>query len=455
MPDVADLEAVYDTLDAGHGREHIAAVRRGAAELAAKYAPRDAELIDLAARLHAIGIAAGRERHEMEGARAIDPAEIRSVAVRRYPGARRAAFAWRGDMDLYDTSSFQSIEGLKVALALGTRYAMAQTLFMSTRLTLDETAARAWAAHYGVDRGADEIPRFIAWMREHVELRHASPYPVESERPFVMELGNHGHLHYDTDTAGAPGNGWKAGARSGEGDYPWLGEDKSSFGDQRDNILEAERWFQRCLDFVPRSWAKPGRGNDAYTPAAVAAAGCEVASGSDIRPSDNALRQPPPHHPGETGLVELTARYPGDPQHIHHFDMLTFWLHRAHRLGIPMVLMCHQHLRQFDGTACARLTEALLRHALAGFSGDLYVDTVYGIGVYWRDVLSPTSAVVRVTCEDGRVTLTNGSERDVVRVPVDIQLADGGRITGLVSVASGGMAVVDVAVGPAGAVGAT
>ncbi|RKT45584.1 hypothetical protein [Thiocapsa rosea] len=382
-----------------------------------------------------------------EGARAIDSAEIRSVVVRRYPGARRAAFAWRGDMDLYDTSSFQSIEGLEVALALGARYGIAQTLFMSTRLTLDETAAREWAAHYGVDRGADEIPRFIAWMREHVELRHASPYPVESERPYVMELGNHGHLHYDTDTAGAPGNGWKAGARPGEGDYPWLGEDKGSFGDQRDNILEAERWFRRCLDFVPRSWAKPGRGNDSYTPAAVEAAGCEVASGSDIRPSDNALRQPPPHHPAETRLVELTARYPGDPQHIHHFDMLRFWLHRAHRLGIPMVLMCHQHLRQFDGTACARLTEALLRHALGGFRGDLYLDTVYGIGVYWRDVLSPSSAVVRVTHEAGRVTLTNGSERDLVRVPVDIQLADGGRITRLVSVASGERVVVGVAVG--------
>lgn len=384
-------------------------------------------------------------RIEHEGCRHIVASEIQDVAIWRYPGARRAAFAWRGDMDLYDTSSFQSIAGLEVALGLGARYGLAQSLFLSTRLSLDVAAARAWADHYGVDRGAAEIPRLIAWLRERVALRHRCPYPAVTDRPYVMELGNHGHLHFDTDTAGAPENGWRAGARAGEGHpYPWVGEDRSSCGEQRDNILEAQRWCERALGFRPRSWAKPGRGNDAFTPAAVAAAGLEVASGSDIRARDNALHQPPPHHPVATNLVELTARYPSDPQHIYHLAMLRFWLHRAQRLGIPMILMAHQHLRQFAGSACAKLTEALLQEAVAGFQGDLYLDTVYGIGVWWREVLSPHTAVVRLKQEGGRLTLTNGSERDLDKVPVDIRLADGGRMTRLVSVPAGGAVEFDL-----------
>ena len=380
------------------------------------------------------------------GCRPIAAAEIQGVVLSRYPGARRAAFAWRGDMDLYDTASFQSIAGLEVALGLGARYGIAQSLFLSTRLSLDEGAARAWADHYGVDRGAAEIPRFITWLRERVALRYRCPYPAVTERPYVMELGNHGHLHFDTDTAGAPENGWRAGARAGEGHpYPWVGEDRSSFGEQRDNILAAQRWCERYLGFRPRSWAKPGRGNDAFTPAAVAAAGLEVASGSDIRARDNALRQPPPHHPAGTDLVELTARYPSDPQHIYHWAMLRFWLHRAWRLGIPMVLLVHQHLRQFAGGACARLTEALLREAVAGFNGDLYLDTVYGIGAWWRDVLNPRTAVVRLSREGGCLRLTNGGERDLEHLPVDIRLTDGGRLTRLVTVPAG--ETVEIALG--------
>ncbi len=63
------------------------------------------------------------------------------------------------------------------------------------------------------------------------------------------------------------------------GALPWVGEDTSSFGEQRDNILEAARWCERCFGFVPRSWAKPGRGNDADTAQAAAAATSCSASG--------------------------------------------------------------------------------------------------------------------------------------------------------------------------------
>jgi len=371
------------------------------------------------------------------GCRAVDPSELVDAEIRRYPGGRRSTFSWRGDMDLYDTATFQTIEGLEDALGLGARYGVAQTMYLSTRLSLDPVAAAQWASHYGVSRGADDIPAFIEWMRAKVDLRHEAPYPATSDKPFVMELGNHGHLHYATDTSGDPGNGWKPGARPGDGRYPWQGDDRSSFGDQRDNTLEAARWFEKSVGFVPRSWAKPGRGNDRYSAAAVEAAGCEVTSGSDIRPRDNVLRQPPPHHPSGTKVVELTARYPSDPQHIQHLAMLEFWMARGHRLGRPLIILVHQHMRQFDGVICSTFTEHILDHAVNGFHGDLYIDTVYGVGRYWLDVLSPQTRQIEVRVTADGVSVMNHSARTIASVPLDLRLRSGERLTRLLDLAPG------------------
>jgi len=369
---------------------------------------------------------------------------IQEARMVRYPGARRSAFVWRGDMDLYDTSTLQSVEGLETALGLASRYCFPQTMCLSTRLSLDEAAAQEWADHYGVDRGAAEIPRFIQWLREDVDLRHRCAYPAQSDRPYLMELGNHGHLHYDTATSAAPGNGWRSHARMGAGPYSWMGEDTSSFGEQRDNVLEAARWCERLLDFTPRSWAKPGRCNDADTPRAVQAAGCSVQSGSDIRARDNVLFQPPPHHPGGTDAVELTTRYPCDPQHIYHWGMLQFWLHRSCRLGLPMVYMCHQHMRQFEGPACTRITEQLLRSVIADIHGECYIDTLFGIGEYWRQVLSPKTRQVSVTLTGTRLEVENRSSTNLDRVPVDLVLADGKHSTVLFSVQGGSSRTIDL-----------
>ena len=387
-------------------------------------------------------------RLEYDGCRLAVEEKIEQATIARYPGGRRSAFAWRGDMDLYDTLTKQSIEGLEVALGLAARYAFPQTMCLSTRLAFDEAAARAWAAHDGRDHGAAEIPRFIQWLQDKVELRHAGAYPALSPKPYVMELGNHGHLHYDTATSAAPENGWKSHARMGAGRYAWMGADGSSFGEQRDNILEAARWCKRLLGFTPRSWAKPGRCNDADTARAAEAAGCEVLSGSDIRARDNVLFQPPPHHPGGTRAVELTTRYPCDPQHIQHVAMLRFWLHRSRRLGLPMVYMCHQHLRQFEGHACTRFTEYLLRSGLADFQGEFHVDTLFGIGKYWREVLSPQTRCVTVLLEGTRLMVENRSDMDFVGIPVDLVLAGGGRSTVLVSVRSGARQILDLAAAP-------
>ena len=372
-------------------------------------------------------------------------AAIDRAVITRYPGGRRSAFAWRGDMDLYDTSTLQSIEGLESALGLAARYCFPQTMCLSTRLSFDGAAATEWAQHYGVDRGASEIPRFIRWLQERVELRHSCAYPAVSHKPFVLELGNHGHLHYDTSTSAAPGNAWKSHARMGAGSYPWIGSDISSFGEQRDNALEARHWSERLFSFTPRTWAKPGRCNDADTPRAVEAAGCEVLSGSDIGAIDNVLYQPPPHHPGGTETVELTSRYPGDPQHIHHLAMLLFWLHRSQRLGLPMVYMCHQHMRQFEGQACTRFTEFMLRTVLANFNGDFYIDTLFGIGKYWREVLSLKTRRVTVLINGKSIVVENQSDIDLERIPVDLHLAGGAQSTLLFSVKSGESVEIDIA----------
>ena len=367
-------------------------------------------------------------------------AEARPVRaeISRYPGGRRSAFVWRGDMDLYDVRTFQSIAGLETALGLSARYAFPQTMCLSTRLSFDEAAAREWAEHAGIETGAAEIPRFVQWLRDRVDLRHAAAFPAQGAgKPFLLELGNHGHLHYDTAAAAAPENGWKSHAKMGAGRYPWMGDDASSFGEQRDNILEAARWFRKLLGYVPRSWAKPGRCNDADTARAAAAAGCDVLSGSDIRARDNVLFQPPPHHPGGTDAVELTSRYPPDPQHVHHYAMLRFWLHRSCRLGRPMVFMCHQHLRQWEGPACGRCAEHLLRGALADCHGEFAIDTLFGVGKYWREVLSPQTHRVAVALDGARLRIENRGDADFARVPVDLELANGGRTTVLVSVRGG------------------
>jgi hypothetical protein len=380
-----------------------------------------------------------------DGCRFASETRIVRAGIARYPGGRRSAFAWRGDMDLYDVRTFQSIEGLETTLGLAARYAFPQTMCLSTRLSLDENAAREWAAHTGSKTGWEEISRFIQWMKDKVDLCHAAPYPARGAgKPYVLELGNHGHLHYDTAAAAAPENSWKSHAKMGAGRYPWMGGDVSSFGEQRDNLLEAARWFGNCFGFVPRSWAKPGRCNDADTARAAEAAGCEVLSGSDIRARDNVLFQPPPHHPGGTGAVELTSRYPPDPVHSNHAAMLLFWLHRSQRLDRPMVYMCHQHMRQWEGDACSRITERLLRAVLADSHGEFYIDTLFGVGKYWREVLSPKTRRVAVRLDGTRLHVDNRSDWNFDRLPVDVELDDGSRSTVLVDVPSGQAIEVDL-----------
>jgi hypothetical protein len=369
------------------------------------------------------------------------PSPVAAALVSRYPGARRAAFAWRGDMDHYDTVSFQSIEGLRTTLGLAARYRVPQTMFLSTRLTLDADETTAFYRHFGGERGAEEVPAFVGWLRENADLRHTAPYPFEPGRPFVLELGNHMHLHYGTDAAAAPENGWKRGARMGDGRYAWSVPGADSFTEQRDNAREAARRQEEAFGFRPRSWAMPDSTKDEHTPKAVAAAGCDVLSDSVGGSSANVIRQPAPFVPEGTSAVELTKRFPGDPESLTQAKMFLYWAHRARRRGIPVLFMCHQHMRQFAGTACTRLTEYVIREALTAFNGDLFVDTVWGVGSYWLAALGPRAAV-HVEVEGGVAVVRNGSDRHLSAVPVDLVLASGRRSTVLVDLPAG--AVVQV-----------
>jgi hypothetical protein len=354
---------------------------------------------------------------------------IVEAKVSRYPGGRRAAFAWRGDMDHYDRASFQSIEGLERTLGLAARYRFPQTMYLSSRLCLDESEARTFYNRFGVDRGADEIPAFIHWMREKVELRHSAPYPFDPSKPYCLELGNHMHLHYGTDASSTHENGWTRQARMGAGPYTWQGSDRSSFGEQRDNALECRRRMEKALGFTPLSWAMPDSTRDSDTPRAVEAAGCLVTSDVDAGPWENVLSQPPPHHPMGTDLVELTKRYPGDPEDGIHVAMILYWVHRAWRQGIPVVYMGHQHLRQFNGEAGLRCTEALLRHILHDFHGDLWIDTVFGVGSYWGQALSPRTGSIGIECRAGQVRVRHGGKAPLTAVPVDVRTRGGRQFT--------------------------
>lgn len=362
----------------------------------------------------------------------VESAQIVNAEITRYANASRAAFAWRGDMDHYDTSTFQSIEGLTQTLGLATRYRFPQTMYLSARLTLLLQEAREFYGHFGVERGEEEIPRFISWIRDNVDLHHQLAYPFDSGKPYAIELGNHNFLHYGTDAAAAPGNGWKIGARMGDGDYEWLGTNKDSLAEQRDNALAARQLCVKLFDFAPRSWAMPDSTKDQYTPAAMEAAGCQVLSDSDGSHKDNVLFQPPPHHPAGSTAVELTKRYPGDPENIFHLGMIQYWMHRAHRRGLPIIFMCHQHMRQYSGHGCSRFTEYILRYALTGFNGDLHINTVYGVGIYWNEVFSPQNRKVYIEQRTDAVVVRNTGQVNLSAVPVDLFYQDGELATVLI-----------------------
>ncbi len=363
----------------------------------------------------------------------------RAAGVRRWKGGAGAAFAWRGDQDLYDPATFQSEAGLRVALGLARRFRIPSTLFLSGRLSLDQEAHEAFCRQFRWDRRSNEIPDFVRFLREEVTIDPVLEFPVTTGRELAVEIGNHMFIHLGTHAAADPGNQWKSHAWIGEGSYPWHhGEPGDSFTEQRDNALANSRLIKEVLGVKVTSWGVPGRVYDENTPRAVEAAGLEVGTDTNASAFTNVLRLVPPHHPaGCERLVEITKKYPGDPDNAYKLAMLKYWLHAARRSNGAFLFMAHHHLLLYQGSSCYHITEEFLRHVLGDCDGDFYVGTVTALGRYWRDVLSPRTRVVEARLEDGEVLLSNAGQHDLKGLPVEIQLANGGSFMVLADVRAG------------------
>lgn len=366
------------------------------------------------------------------------------AGISRWKGGCRAAFAWRGDQDLYDPATFQSAEGLRIALGLSRRFRLPSTLFLSGRLSLIEEEHRAFCEHFGWDRRSEEVPGFVDFLREEVDLKQTFEFPLESDRELAMEIGNHMYLHLGTHAAADPGNGWKQFSWIGEGEYPWhTGQSGDSFSEQRDNALKNAEVIREHLGFEVSSWGVPGRVYDENTPQAVEAAGIEIGTDTNASAFTNVLRLVPPHHPdGCERLVEITKKYPGDPDNAYKLAMLKYWLHAARRAQGTFLFMAHHHLLLYEGWSCYHITEEFFRHVLADCDGDFYVATVTALGRYWRDVLSPKTRVVEVRIDRERVVVANSGHRDLHGLPVEIELETGGSFMVLADVEAGQEAVV-------------
>jgi hypothetical protein len=359
--------------------------------------------------------------------------------VRRWKYGHRAAFAWRGDQDLYDPPTFQDAQGLREVLGLARRYRMPSTLYLSGRLSLVEDEHRQFCTKLGLDKRTAEIPSFVDFLRREVTLEPEQEFPHTSGTLYACELGNHYYLHYQSYVVAHEGNGWTWDAGLAAGTYPWMtGSKGDTLAEQRDNARANADLFERVLGVRPASWGIPARCNDANTPRALEAAGVEVSSDSNARRADNVLRMRPPHIPeGCDRLVELTKVYPGDPLTYYHHGMLRWWLGHALRTGKAFVFMGHHHLRLYQSAACIRYTEALLRDVISGSNDAFWPATITAIGRYWRDVLSPTCRALEVRVEAGRVWVKNSGSRNLEAIPVDIELAGGGRTCALLTLGPG------------------
>ncbi|MBD3331771.1 hypothetical protein GF356_02880 [candidate division GN15 bacterium] len=317
-------------------------------------------------------------------------------------------------------------------------------MFLSGRLSLVEAEHHAFCDHFGWDRKSNEIEGFIGFLRDEVDLTAMLEFPMQSERDLAMEIGNHMYLHLGTHVAADPGNGWKSHAWIGEGDYPWHhGEVGDSFTEQRDNAIKNADVIRNLLGVEVTSWGVPGRVYDENTSRAVEAAGIEVGTDTNASAFTNVLRLVPPHHPkGCDRLVEITKKYPGDPNNAYKLAMLKYWLHAARRAGGTFLFMAHHHLLLYEGWGCYHITEEFFRHVLADCDGDFYVATVTALGRYWRDVLSPKTRVIELNVDQGRVVARNTGDRDLEGLPVEIEFSDGGSLMVLASVKAGHEVVV-------------
>jgi hypothetical protein len=221
----------------------------------------------------------------------------------------------------------------------------------------------------------------------------------------------------------------------GDGHYPWQSEEKGSFAEQRDNALHNVKTIQEKLGVEVRSWGVPGRVYDSETPRAVEAAGTEVASDTDASAWTNVMELPPPHHPkGTERLVELTKKYPGDPDNAYKVATLKYWMGLARRTRRVFLFMAHHHLLRYEGIAGTHCAEAILRYAIEDCKGDFFISTVTGIGRYWDRVLCPQHRWVATTLEESTLVVSNKGNEPLNSVPVEITFSENKQLLVLVDI---------------------
>ena len=372
---------------------------------------------------------------------------ISKVDINRWQGGALAGFAWRGDMDLYDPATFQSVEGLRWVLDLCARFRIASTLFLSGRLSLDKPEHKKFCDYLGVDRKTEEIDEFIRFMKEEVTIGHKLDFPYTTPHRYALELGNHMYLHYGTHAAMAEENGWKNRSRMLAGRYSWQSTEEGSFAEQRDNALKNVEVIKNTIGFQVKTWGVPGRDYDEATPRAVEASGMAVGSDTNASGFTNVLRLPPPHHPkGCDRLVELTKKYPGDPDNVFKLAMLKYWLWLAAIRRSTFVYMAHHHLLRYEGMACTGMTETFLRFVMERGGGMYYISTLYGLGSYWEKVLCPLHRCVAAKIINKReVQVINSGDTLIESIPVEVRFSDGKRMVVLADLPATGSINVSVA----------
>ena len=371
---------------------------------------------------------------------------LRGASVHRWKHGARGAFVWRGDQDIYDPATFQSAEGLRIALGMAQRLRMPNSLMLSSRLSLLPDEHRRFGAQFGWDRKTEDIPAFVEFLRDQVDLAVEQEWPVNTQRPFAAELGNHMHVHYGTHAAAAEGNGWKSHAGIGAGHYPWLSRyPADSFTEQRDNARECSRVFDDVLGITPTSFTIPSDVYDSDTSRAMEAAGLEVGTETDCPKWKKLIWLSAPRHPeGCKRFVELPRMHPRDPENVFQLAMAKFWVGVARRSGKALVFLAHHHLMRYNSNSGAVLAEELLRHVLECHDGDLFIGTLTAVGRYWRDVLSPRTRCVQVVTESRRITVTNTGARDLEALPLEIDLGNGKRHLRLVDVSANSTVTLEV-----------
>lgn len=374
-----------------------------------------------------------------------DQSRVSSAKIEKWKYGANAGFVWRGDNDLYDPSTFQSVDGLKIALGLAGRFRMPTTIMLSTRLSLDAEEHKTFCDHYGWDRHSEEIPGFIEFLKNDVDKREDQEFPIESTQPYSAEIGNHCHLHYGTHAAAAPENHWKSHARMGDGTFPWMTNPGDSFSEQRDNIKKCMDEIEQEVGVRTTCFTIPSDVYDKHTSRAAEAAGIEVGNETDMSKIKKLLVFPAEHHPkGCVHLAEMTRMLPRDPVNAPQIAMLKFWMSFARRNKRTLVYLAHHHLVMYQSNACYSLTAELLRHVLQDTEGDVYPATLTGAGRYWRDVLSPKTRKIQITIQDGKATVTNSANRGLTGIPVDLVFNDGSRQVQLVDIPCGQSIIIDM-----------